>query len=128
MSTIIASNISDGTTSVPSTTVVNGSAKAHVLYNQLSPSILNSLNVSSLTDNSSGRGIINFTSAMASSDSFNCTSMMNTVSTASFYAVTIGRQDQSASSHTFQSGYVNDVFGEFYDASRGGITYHGDLA
>jgi hypothetical protein len=33
MSTIIASNISDGTTSVASTYVVNGSAKAWVNFN-----------------------------------------------------------------------------------------------
>ena len=49
--TIIASNISDGTTSVASTYVVNGSAKAWVNFNgQGTIAIRGSLNVSSITD------------------------------------------------------------------------------
>jgi hypothetical protein len=128
MSTIIASNVSDGTLSIPTTYVTNGSAKAHVLYNQATPAILSSLNVSSLTDNAAGRGIINFTSAMISADGFNASGMNNDFSAGTFYAATIVREDQSASSHTFQTGYTNDSFGEFADAVRGGITYHGDLA
>jgi hypothetical protein len=128
MSEIRATTISDLAGTGPATLTKQSAAKAHVLYNQTSPSILNSLNVSSLTDNSAGKGIINFTSAMASADSFNGASMMNTRDPSTFYAVSIARDDQSASSHTFQTGYTNDAFGEFFDAVRGGITYHGDLA
>jgi hypothetical protein len=51
MSTIIASNISDGTTSVASTYVVNGSAKAWVNFNGTGTvAIRDSLNVGSITD------------------------------------------------------------------------------
>jgi len=65
MSTIIASNISDGTTSVPSTYVVNGSAKAWVNFNGTSTvAIRDSLNVGSITDVGTGQYRVNFTNAM----------------------------------------------------------------
>jgi hypothetical protein len=65
MSTIIASNISDGTTSVASTYVVNGSAKAWVNFNGAGTvAIRRALNVSSLTDNGTGDYTVNFTAAM----------------------------------------------------------------
>jgi hypothetical protein len=66
MSTIIASNISDGTTSVASTYVVNGSAKAWVNFNGTSTvAIRDSMNVGSITDNGSGDYTANFTAAMS---------------------------------------------------------------
>ena len=66
MSTIIASNISDGTTSVPSTYVVNGSAKAWVNFNGTGTvAIRDSFNVASLTDNATGNYSVNFSSSMA---------------------------------------------------------------
>ena len=69
MSTIIASNISDGTTSVPSTYVVNGSAKAWVNFNGTGTvAIRRALNVSSLTDNGVGLYTANFTNAMVDAD------------------------------------------------------------
>ena len=66
MSTIIAANISDGTTSVASTYVVNGSAKAWVNFNGTGTvAIGDSMNVSSITDNSTGDYTSNFTAAMS---------------------------------------------------------------
>jgi hypothetical protein len=66
MSTIIASNISDGTTSVASTYVVNGSAKAWVNFNGTGTvAIRDSLNVGSITDNGTGHYTCNFTAAMS---------------------------------------------------------------
>jgi len=65
MSTIIASNISDGTTSVASTYVVNGSAKAWVNFNGSGTvAIRDSLNVGSITDTGTGNYTVNFTAAM----------------------------------------------------------------
>jgi hypothetical protein len=65
MSTIIASNISDGTTSVASTYVVNGSAKAWVNFNGIGTvAIRDSLNVGSITDIGTGDYTVNFTTAM----------------------------------------------------------------
>jgi len=66
MSTIIASNISDGTTSVASTYVVNGSAKAWVNFNGTGTvAIRDSLNVGSITDNGTGQYTVNFTNALS---------------------------------------------------------------
>lgn len=64
MSTIIASNISDGTTSVASTYVVNGSAKAWVQLNGSTFAVADSFNVSSADDNGTGDYDINYTTSM----------------------------------------------------------------
>ena len=65
MSTIIAANISDGTTSVASTYVVNGSTKVWVNFNGTgTPAIRGSMNVGSITDNGTGLYTVNFTTAM----------------------------------------------------------------
>jgi hypothetical protein len=69
MSTIIASNISDGTTSVPSTYVVNGSAKAWVNFNGTGTiAARDSFNVASLTDNGVGDYSVNVSSAFDVAD------------------------------------------------------------
>ena len=69
MSTIIASNISDGTTSVASTYVVNGSAKAWVNFNQIgTQAIQDSFNISSITDINVGRTTVNFSNNMSNTN------------------------------------------------------------
>jgi hypothetical protein len=66
MSTITVFNINDGTTSVPSTYVTNGSAKAWVNFVGAGTiSARDSFNVASLTDNGTGDYSVNYTSAMA---------------------------------------------------------------
>ena len=66
MSTIIATTLSNGSVSVPTATVVNGSAKAWVNFNGTgTAAIRDSFNVSSLTDNGTGDYTLNFTTAMA---------------------------------------------------------------
>jgi hypothetical protein len=73
MSTIIASNVSDGTLSIPTTYVTNGSAKAWVNFNGTGTiAARDSLNLSSLTDNGTGDYTVNFSSA------FNATNFSNT--------------------------------------------------
>lgn len=67
MSTLRLTTISNqgGTASVPSETVINGSAKAWVNFNgQGTVAIRASFNVSSITDNGTGNYTINLTSAM----------------------------------------------------------------
>ena len=54
MSNLVVSNISDGTTSVGTGYVVNGSAKAWIHYNGSSATIVESNNISSATDNGTG--------------------------------------------------------------------------
>ena len=67
MSSLITSNISDGTTSVPTGYVVNGSAKAWASFNGgVAPSVKDSLNISSISDLGTGDYRLNLTSALAS--------------------------------------------------------------
>ena len=66
MSTLTVSNVSDGSLSIPTTYVTNGSAKAWVNFNGTGTvATRDSLNVSSLTDNGTGDYTINFTSSLA---------------------------------------------------------------
>ena len=84
MSTIIASNVSDGTLSIPTAYVTNGSAKAWVNYNS-SMTIYDSLNISSLADNGTGLATISYSNDFANS----------------FYSVPTGASDGAATATTF---------------------------
>jgi len=65
MSTLEVSNLNDGTTTVATTYVTNGSAKAYLNYKGTSTnSIRGSFNVSSVTENNSGDYTTNFSSSM----------------------------------------------------------------
>lgn len=67
MSSLITSNISDGTTSVPTGYVVNGSAKAWVNFNGTGTiAARDSLNVSGLTDYGTGDYGISYSSSFSS--------------------------------------------------------------
>ena len=82
MSTLRLTTISNqgGTASVPSDTVINGSAKAWVNFNGTGTvAIRASFNVSSITDNNTGDYTVNFTNAMPDTN----------------YAVQIGVSDMS---------------------------------
>jgi len=72
MSTLNVSNISDGTTTVGTSYVVNGSAKAWLKsgYSSGTPTIQNSLNISSIGDTGIGRRDVNFTNSMAGSNEY----------------------------------------------------------
>ena len=69
MSNLVVSNISDGTTSVGTGYVVNGSAKAWVNFNGTGTvAIRKSLNASSLVDEGTASYVVNYTSAMNDAD------------------------------------------------------------
>jgi hypothetical protein len=71
MSTLRLTTISNqtGSASVPSDTVINGSAKAWVNFNGTGTvAIRASFNVSSITDNGTGDYTVNFTTAMPDAD------------------------------------------------------------
>jgi len=74
MSTIVTSNVSDGTLSIPTTYVTNGSAKVYCNVNQTSTQAIRaSFNVSSITDGGSGQTVISYSSNMSSADyAFTC--------------------------------------------------------
>lgn len=75
MSTLNVSNITDGTTTVGTSYVVNGSAKVWCNFKGTSTvSIYNSLNTSSITDVNTGYYTTNFTNSFNSADySYNAT-------------------------------------------------------
>ena len=65
MSTLSVSNITDGTTTVGTSYVVNGSAKAWVNFNGTGTiAARDSVNVASLTDNGTGLYTVSFTNNM----------------------------------------------------------------
>ena len=69
MSTLNVSNITDGTTTVGTSYVVNGSAKVFCSFDQYySNAVRDSFNVSSAVDVSTGRSQFNLTSQFSSSD------------------------------------------------------------
>ena len=69
MSTLNVSNITDGTTTVGTSYVVNGSAKAWVNFNGTGTvAIRDSLNVASITDHGTGNHTKNFSSAFSAAD------------------------------------------------------------
>ena len=69
MSTLNVSNITDGTTTVGTSYVVNGSAKAWVNFNGTGTvAIRDSENVGSITDIANGQYRLNFSSSMSSAD------------------------------------------------------------
>lgn len=65
----VSGNVSDGTTAVDSTYVVEGSAKVWVRLNGTgTAAILDSLNCSSVTDNAQGQFTFNYTSSFANTN------------------------------------------------------------
>lgn len=68
MSTLNVSNITDGTTTVGTSYVVNGSAKAWISYKGTTNAIRSSFNTSSMTDNATGDFAQNFTSSFDGND------------------------------------------------------------
>ena len=68
MSTLEVSNLNDGTTTVATTFITGGSAKAWVSYNGQTNAIKSSLNTSSMTDNATGDFTQNFTSSFDGTD------------------------------------------------------------
>ena len=68
MSTLVTSNISDGTTSVGTGYVVNGSAKAWAGNVTDGATASSSFNISSITDTGSGDNRLAFTSSMSAAN------------------------------------------------------------
>ena len=69
MSTLTISNLSDGTKTIATTNVTNGSAKAWSSFFQTgTQAFRDSLNFSSITDNGTGASTITYTSAFANAN------------------------------------------------------------
>ena len=124
-------NVTDGTTTVGTGFVVNGSAKAWCSFNQQTPAISDSINTSSLTDSSNGQGDLNWTSAM-SNTLYTAPSQTTYVSGSGSYCITLG-DAEGYSNRTVSKWYFRNVYADhsssgFYDSTKGQVTIHGDLA
>jgi len=65
MSTLVVTNISDGTITTPSTVVTDGGTTAWWQYDQATPSVHDSYNISSVNDDAAGASTATFTSNVA---------------------------------------------------------------
>ena len=127
MSTLNVSNITDGTDTVGTSYVVNGSAKAWMHYNQDTTAINQSFNTSSVTDVATGEAKYTYSSALdaanyclhasGKSDDNNTDSAGNRVMVRPF-----------GSTATTGSSFVTDTGGFERDCRILCLTTFGDLA
>jgi len=126
MSTLNVSNITDGTTTVATTFVTNGSAKAWVNFNGSGTiATRDSFNVSSLTDDAAGRYTVNISNNMANDDfaALNYTSGSTSSSQTAFDNNFLGGNGNAVGSFKI-SAYSSS----FEDSDVVMATAHGDLA
>ena len=131
MSTIIATTLSNGSVSVPTATVVNGSAKAWVNFNGTGTiAARDSFNVASLTDNGTGDYQANFSSGMANVN-YSLSGAVAGVTTGMLYS----RRDYNAASRGTSSFGGLCLFASNTSGGGGLADYdevdmkaHGDLA
>lgn len=125
MSTLEVSNLNDGTTTVPTTYITNGSAKAWVNFNGTGTiAARDSFNVASLTDSGTGNYGVNYTSSMTSVNHAVC----GNIPYATWGASTDADFYGSSSSSSQMSISVIVPFSAYYDGSFIYATAHGDLA
>ena len=122
MSTIKVDNIRIASESVsrPAT----GVAAAWVNYNQATPAISNSINISSVSDEGAGEYVTSFTSNMAN-DTY-CEAGMGRA----YHINTSSSDDKSSSGDRHQTFYVSKLDGgrTSVDMIRSYVVYHGELA
>lgn len=126
MSQIIATTLSNGSVSVPTATVVNGSAKAWVNFDGGAGTIAarDSLNVASLTDSGEGNYTVNFSSAFGAADYTTAATAGDNASGTSFIQAPFNTT-QTASA--MQLYVTNSVFATTDRTNING-TFFGDLA
>ena len=107
MSTIIATTLSNGSVSVPTATVVNGSAKAWVNFNGTGTvAIQDSFNIASITDAGTGDFDGNFTAAMPDAN-YSTQGATQTAASGAFLMI----DSQSVSSVNVRVGTVTNPAG-----------------
>ena len=124
MSTLNVSNITDGTDTVETGYVLNGSAKSWVNFNGTGTiAARDSLNVASLTDEGTGAYGVNFTNNMANSNySVSGTSQNTSVDIVGLN----GRSDTNAGDVRINT--ARPYTAAYQDANRASFVIHGDLA
>jgi len=118
MSTLNVANVTDGTTSVPTGYVVNGSAKAWIQFNGINTvAISDSFNFSSVTDNGVGWFSPQFTNNMGSG-----------VYGIQSHDHSYGNGWSESNSTTGYSMRRRNETGSYIDSSKIWSLVHGDLA
>tara|TARA_Y100000401_G_scaffold85239_1_gene70512 strand:+ start:177 stop:545 length:369 start_codon:yes stop_codon:yes gene_type:complete len=122
MSTLEVSNLNDGTTTLATTYVTNGSAKVWCNTKQTGTmAVQDSFNVSSISDQGAGFNLHNFTSALTN-DTYSTTAC-------SEYNTMQGINTASGSSTSSSMGIVNlNSGGAYEDRDDTCIQIQGDLA
>ena len=126
MSTLEVSNLNDGTTTVATTFVTNGSAKVWVNFNGGGTiATRDSLNVASLTDDAAGRYTVNISNNMANDDfaALNYTSGSTSSSQTAFNNHFLGGNGNAVGSFK-----ISAYSASFEDSDVVMATVHGDLA
>lgn len=133
--------ITDGTTSVATSFVTNGSAKVWINFNGTTVTnasdltgVNDSFSVSSVVDNTSGDVTINFTNNMGNAYYSHLGSAHYDGTTSAIYTFglrsnTSWSSERTASLIRYQSAYVSATFNRTgFDADENTLTIHGDLA
>jgi len=122
MSNLVVSNISDGTTSVGTGYVVNGSAKAWVNFTGTGTvAIDDSLNTSSITDNSTGRYEANPTNNFANANY--CLTHDGLINGGNGWFISYFDK----TSANVELLYINTL-GSYEDCADASVVYFGELA
>jgi len=130
MSTLEVSNLNDGTTTVATTFVTNGSAKAWAAFGMDDNVIDNSNNVSSLTDNGTGDATLSYTSSFnaAREMAFSGDCAGGSATTALLYCRVRDFNTMLTSSIRLNIGYVQDTGKALGDYEQCSAIIQGDLA
>ena len=128
MSTIDVANITDGTDTVATSYVLNGSAKGWANWGaDGSTTVRESLNLSSITDTNTGTYTLNYTNAFTNNGFSNSGACGVGVNAGNYFIMTLFGGAPTASSvsvRTIQAGSTNSQTGLAYN----GLHSHGELA
>lgn len=127
MSTIVTSNISDGTTSVSTGYVVNGSAKAWARWNQVANTLVKTQNVSSYTDVQTGVSRLTFTSSMSDAD-YGVTACSGELTGGGNRSIGVNGSSGRTPTSSIVSFYNINSSGSASDDDCLGMSIYGDLA
>ena len=127
MSTLEVSNLNDGTTTVATTYITNGSAKAWLnMKGTGTISVTDSFNVSSIVDNTTGRYATNLTSSM-NNIGYAVTGSNISCLSASF-AICIQSNEVINTVSKYEVSARNTVSDLIIDTTAANTTVQGDLA
>ena len=116
MSTLEVSNLNDGTTTVPTTYITNGSAKAWLQWLVASNSYADSFNISSGTDDGTGKFTHAFSSDMSNGNYVHSFSLTDNIN------------QWWCQNHTTSQFQARTYTGSSYADDDQFIVIHGDLA